>query len=167
MEGLTPPPCPHRSAALANPKRNPLRFLLKNGSLMLCIRLPFGLQRFPRLVRVAVWSRAGHAPPLRPTRKLRVSVGLHNRKPRCRGEHCSPVRVSTFGSRFRLVAGGACPAPTAQQKNNALSPAPTSRVFQTCAHGAHTKFFIFYLLSFIFPRRAGSSFPVGSAGAAR
>ena len=40
--------------------------------------------------------------------------------------------VSPLGSRFRLVAGGACPAPTAQQKNNALSPA-LPRKFQTCA----------------------------------
>ena len=35
-----------------------------------------------------------------------------------------------------------------QQKNNALSPALPRR-FQSCAHGAHTKFIIYYLLSLI------------------
>ena len=43
--------------------------------------------------------------------------------------------VCPSGSRCRLVAGGACPAPTAQQKNNAPSP-PLPRIFQPFAHGA-------------------------------
>lgn len=43
---------------------------------------------------------------------------------------------------------GLTPPLLRSKKNNALSPA-LLRKFQTCAHGAHTLIFIYYLLSFI------------------
>ena len=57
--------------------------------------------------------------------------------------------VSLLGSTLPSGCGRGMPRPYRAAKHNALSPAPTARLFKTCAWSAHTIIFIFYLLSFI------------------